>query len=164
MMSFLETVRWDVVGGGFQIVLCAVILGGWLRRRLKKGTKAHAEAGAPPPVFSQEVLVQTLRQESEQALQRILAVVELERGRLQELLEQAGAPRGPAAVETARPPEAPVAFRLGGGEKERSGRNRYAGLKGFSTHGLSPRQIADQFNLPAGEFEPEAQRYGRRSV
>lgn len=164
MMSYLETIRWDVVGGGFQVVLCAVILGGWLRRRLRKGAKAHAEASAPPPVFSQEVLLQTIRQQTEQALQRILAAVETERGQLRELLAKAPAPRGSADAETARPPEARVAFRWGGGEKDRSGRNRYAGLKGFSTQGLSARQIADQFNLPAGDFEPEADRYGRPGV
>jgi IS30 family transposase len=42
---------------------------------------------------------------------------------------------------------------LGETDSEVTDQSRFAGLKGLSGLGLSPRQIADQMNLPLGEIE-----------
>jgi len=153
MESFLEAIRWDLVGGGFQIALCAVILGGWVRRRIRKRAETRAEPSAPNPDFSQEVFLQTIRQQTELSLQRILAAVEVERDQLQRALASTGVLNPPAAVEIAGSEDPHSAFRWGDSDADGTGRRRYAGLKALAEQGLSSRQIADRLNLPAGEIQ-----------
>lgn len=156
MLSMLEAVPWDLLSHGIPIVMCAVILGCLVRMRRKlRPTGACGETPAPAPVFSQEVLLQTLRQQTEQALQRILSVVEAEREKLQPLLAAGDPPPLPAAAPVAEPAETHVPFSLGGPDPPAApaDQSRFAGLKGLSGLGLSPRQIADQMNLPLGEIE-----------
>jgi hypothetical protein len=99
------------------------------------------------------VFLQTIRQETEHALQNILTVVETERSRLQRALEDAGASSVSSETEIGTPVEAPVVFRWGDLDPDGAGRKRYDGLEGFIEQGLSSRQIADRMNLPAGEIE-----------
>jgi len=153
-MSLLDAVRWDLLSNGIQIFMCAVILGCLIRRRLKfRFPGAHAETGSPAPVFSQEVLLQTIRQQTEQALQSILTAVEAERDKLQRLLVSADVPHRPVAAQIAETAADQIPFRLGESDPEVTDQSRYAGLKGLADRGLSPRQIADQVKLPAGEIE-----------
>lgn len=153
MMSFLEALRWDMVGAAFQLALCAVILGGWLRQHVKRRSQLRVEPGDAPPAFSMEVLLQSIRLQTEHALQNIRTTVEAERDKLQHALADAGALRPPAEPELAAAAAAPLAFRWGDAEPaERTG-SRYAGLDGLAEQGLSARQIADRLSLPAGEIE-----------
>ena len=153
-MSLLEAVRWDLLSHGIQILAWAVILVYFVRKRLKlRPSGAHAETTAPAPVFYQEVLLQTLRQQTEQALQSILTAVETERDKLQRLLVSADVPQLPVAAPIAETVAAHIPFRLGESDPELTDQSRYAGLKGLSGRGLSPRQIADQMKLPVGEIE-----------
>jgi hypothetical protein len=100
-----------------------------------------------------EVLLQSIRLQTEHALQNIRMTVEAERDKLQHALADAGALRPPAEPEVAAAAAAPPAFRWGDAEPaERTG-SRYAGLDGLAEQGLSARQIADRLNLPAGEIE-----------
>jgi hypothetical protein len=154
MLSILEAVRWDLVSNGIQILMCAVILGCLIRSRLKfRRPEAHAEAGSTGPVFSQEVLLQTIRQQVEQALQRISTAVEAEGDKLQRLLGSTTLPQPSVAAPITETAEVHVPFRLRETDSEVTDQSRFAGLKGLSGLGLSPRQIADQMNLPLGEIE-----------
>lgn len=153
MTSFLEAVRWDWVGDGFQIALCAVILVGWVRRRIRKRAETRAEPSAPIPDFSQEVFLQTIRQQTELSLQRILAAVEAERDKLQHAPAYTGVLNPAAAAEIAGSEDPHSAFRWGDSEADETGRRRYAGLKALAEQGLSSRQIADRLNRPAGEIQ-----------
>lgn len=153
MMSFLEAIRWDMVGAAFQLALCAVIMGGWLRQHVKRRSQLRVEPGDAPPAFSMEVLLQSIRLQTEQALQNIRMTVEAERDKLQHALADAGALRPPADPEAAAAAAAPLAFRWGDAEPGERVGSRYAGLDGLAEQGLSARQIADRLNLTAGEIE-----------
>jgi len=163
MTSWLESVRWDLLGGGFQIALCAGVLFSWVRRRIRSRSGSHAEPGVLAPVFSREVFLQTIRQETEHAMQTILTAVETERNRLQRALEDAGASSVSTETEIGTSVEAPVVFRWGDRNHEDTGPNRYDGLEKFIEQGLSSRQIADRMNLPAGEIELAMKLRGRHA-
>jgi hypothetical protein len=153
MTNFLEAVRWDLLGGGFQIALCAAILFAWVRRRIKRRAEAQAEPGAVSPMFTQEVFLQTIRQQAEHAFQNILAAVEVERDRLQHAWDGVGGTSASTRADTGASADALVAFRWGDPDPDGTGRSRYVGLEAFLEQGLSSRQIADRMNLPAGEIE-----------
>jgi hypothetical protein len=153
MIGLLDAVRWDLVGAGFQLALCALILGGWARRRLRKRAQADGEVVAPPQAFALEVWRQTIRQQTEQSLQRIVSTVERERLKLQEVLAGVGPLRPTAEADSAGPGDGQAGFRWCGTESEELDFNRYAGVNELAQQGLSPRQIADRLNLPAGEIE-----------
>jgi hypothetical protein len=154
VMSLLEAVRWDLLSHGIQILVWAVILVYFVRKRPKsRPSGAHAETTAPTPGFYEEVLLQTIRQQTEQALQSILTAVEAERDKLQRLLVSADVPQLPVAAPIAETVAAHIPFRLGESDPELTDQSRYAGLKGLSGRGLSPRQIADQMKRPVGEIE-----------
>jgi hypothetical protein len=153
MMSYLEALRWDMVSAVFQLALCAAILGAWLRQRIRRRSATRGASSASPPAFSMEVMLQSIRLQTEHALLNILSTVEAERDKLQHALAGAGALHPAAEPETAGPAAVPVAFRWGDAEAEEQRGNRYAGLNGLAEQGLSPRQIADRLNVPAGEIE-----------
>jgi hypothetical protein len=153
MTSLLEAVRWDVMAAGFQLALCVAILAGWIRRRKAGQTAAGALPESPPKAFALEVVLQAIRQQTEQSLQAILATVASERERLQQTLAMAGALQPPADAEASGPAESLDGFRWGATELDESGGNRYGGLNELATQGLNPKQIADRLCLPAGEIE-----------
>lgn len=153
MTSYLEAVRWDLLGSGFQIALCAGILFGWIRRRAQRRSAAQSEPAAVRPIFAQEMFLQTIRQQTELAWQNILAAVEAERDRLQRALAGAGGACHPADAETGGSADALAAFRWGDPEPDGSGPSRYDALEALAEQGLSSRQIADRMNRPAGEIE-----------
>jgi hypothetical protein len=153
MTSILEAVRWDMVAAGFQLALCAAVVLGWIRRRRAVKGAAAAIPEAPPGTFAQEVLLQTIRQQTEHSLQCILAAVENERGRLRQALAGAGALPVEAGADAVLPAVASDGFRWGAAELDGRGVRRYAAASGLAAQGLNPRQIADRLNLPAGEIE-----------
>jgi hypothetical protein len=153
-MSLLEAVSWDLLSHGIQILVWAVILLYFVRKRLKlRPSGARAATTAPAPVFSQEVLLQTIRQQTEQALQTLLTAVEAERDKLQRLLVSTDVPHLLVAAPIAETAADHIPFRLGESDPELRDQSRYARLKGLADRGLSPRQIADQMKLPVGEIE-----------
>jgi hypothetical protein len=153
MTSYLEAVRWDWLGSGFQITLCAGILFGWVRRRVRQRSARQNEPSAVRPTFSQEVFLQVVRQQTELAWQNIQAVVEAERGRLQRVLAGGGGASLMADAENSGPADALVAFRWGDPEPDGSGPCRYDALDDLAEQGLSTRQIAERINRPVGEIE-----------
>lgn len=153
MTSLLEIVRWDMVAAGFQLALCAAVLAGWIRRRRSSRNAVGAAPEGPPKSFALEVMLQTMRQQAEQSLQCILAAVETERDRLDQVLAGAGCLRTATAAESIEPMGGTGGFRWGAAEIDDSRGQRYAALSGLAEQGLNPRQIADRLNLPAGEIE-----------
>lgn len=153
MTSILEAVRWDMVAAGFQLALCAAVVLGWIRRRRAATAAAGDILEAPPGTFAQEVRLQTIRQQTDQSLQCILAAVETERGRLQQAWAGAGAPPVGAGADTVSPALASDGFSWGAAELDGPGAERYAAASELAAQGLNPRQIADRLNLPAGEIE-----------
>jgi hypothetical protein len=156
MMTFFDFVRWDRLSDGIELLLCAVILVCLVHNKLKyRRLLPDTALQGKPPVFSQEVLLQTLRQQTEQALASIRAAVEVEQNKLQQLLGATDAPRPieeRAAAEIAAENEP---FRLGDGDSAAPGlvRSRLAGLPALAARGLTTRQMAAQSQLPAGEIE-----------
>lgn len=156
MMTFLEALRWDLVADGLQVLMCGVILTCLVRNQLRyKRLLPQASHRETPPVFSQEVLLQTLRQQTEQALASIRAAVDAEEAKLQQVLGAAGVLPAGAANAAAEAPGESIPFRLGDGEPVGFGAlpSRYAGLAELAAQGLTPRQMAAQTRLPAGEIE-----------
>jgi hypothetical protein len=153
MTSYIEAVRWDLLGNGFQIALCAGILFVWVRRRIRRRCAAQSEPAAVRPIFAQEVFLQTIRQQTELSWQNILAVVETERDRLQRALAGAGVASHTVEAESSSSGDALAAFRWGDPEPDGSDPRGYAALDALAEQGLSSRQIADRMNRPAGEIE-----------
>jgi hypothetical protein len=157
MMAFLEAMRWDLVADGLQVLMCGVILLCLLRNQLRyQRLLPPASQREKPPLFSQEVLLQTLRQQAEQALASIRAAVDAEEAKLQQILSAAGAVPAGAGNAAAEAPGESIPFRLGGGEPAGFGvppRSRYVGLAELAAQGLTLRQMAAQTRLPAGEIE-----------
>ena len=156
MMTFFDAVRWDRVSDAFQLLLCGVILACLIHNKLKH-RRLLPDAAHPgkPPVFSQEVLLQTLRQQTEQALASIRAAVEVEQAKLQQLLGATDvAPPAEERVEAETAVEN-VPFRLGNGDSAGPVplRSRFAGLQELADRGLTVRQMAAQTQRPAGEIE-----------
>jgi hypothetical protein len=152
MLTILDALRWDLLADGIQVVLCGVMLLCLVHNKRKyKRLLPEATQRETPPVFSQEVLLQTLRQQTEQALASIRAAVEAEETKLQQVLGAAGVPRAVAENATAEH----LPFRLGDGEPEglETLPTRYGGLGELAAQGLTTRQIAAQTRLPAGEIE-----------
>jgi hypothetical protein len=156
MMTFFEALRWDLVADGVQVLMCGLILLCLLRNQLRyRRLLPPASHREKPPVFSQEVLLQTLRQQAEQALASIRAAVDAEEAKLQQILGGAGMVPASAENAGAEAPGESIPFRLGEGEPVGLGAftSRYAGLAELAAQGLTPRQMAAQTRLPAGEIE-----------
>jgi hypothetical protein len=152
-MDMLQGLRWDLVRDGMLMLLCSAILCAIIARRwMGRRRVAEASPADRPLSFSQEVLLQTVRQQTRQALESILAAVEAERSKLQPLLS-AEPPCLPPGSGLA--PEH-VPFRLGEDDFESglSGESDpYAAVRSLEASGLSVREIAGQINRPAGEVE-----------
>lgn len=156
MLTLFDALRWDMVADGIQVLLCGVILACLLHNKLRhKRLLPEASDRTHPGGFSQEVLLQTLRQQTEQALAAIRAAVDAEEAKLQQVLGAAGVP--PAASENAAAETSAehIPFRLGDGEPVglETLPSLYAGLGELAAQGLTTRQIAAQTRLPAGEIE-----------
>lgn len=151
MTNYLEAVPWDLLASGFQLALCAGILFGWVRRRIRRRSAAPGEPAAAPPIFAREMLLQTIRQQTEQAWQNIRAAVEAERDRLQHTLAGAASPTPEA--EPGGSADAFAAFRWGDPEPDGPGPSRYDEVDALAAQGLNTRQIADRMKRPAGEIE-----------
>jgi len=156
-MAGWEALRWDVVSNAVQIALCSVILVVLIRNRLKtKRFLAEGDGRDHAVPFTQEIRLQSIRQQTELALEVILKSVQAEQLRLQQAFDRTetrlpGAGTAADAVGAEHMP-----FRLGedispvsGG----SGAGRYEGVHGLAGEGLDARQIAEQLRLPSGEVE-----------
>lgn len=156
MLIFLDALRWDLLADGIQVALCGVILVCLVHNKLnyKRLLPEPPRRGAPP-VFSQEVLLQTLRQQAEQALASIRAAVDAEEAKLQQVLGAAGVPRPVEPTGAVEIPAEHLPFRLGDGEPAglETLPGRCAGWGELAAQGLTPRQIAAQTGRPAGEIE-----------
>ena len=156
-MAGWEAWRWDVICNAVQIALCSVILVVLIRNKLKtKRFLSEGEGRDCAIPFTQEIRLQSIRQQTELALEAILKTVQAEQVRLQQAfdggdtrLAGAGAAADPAGAEL-------LPFRFGedippvaGG----SAAGRYEGVQGLAGEGLSAKQIAEQLRLPSGEVE-----------
>jgi hypothetical protein len=156
MMTFFEAVRWERVCDGLQLLLWGMILACLIHNKLKyRRMLPEAASQGRHPIFSQEVLLQTLRQQAEQALASVRAAVEAEQTKLQQLLEAAGEPSPPGESAAAGVAAENIPFCLGRVDPAGpvSLHGRFAGLQELAARGLTARQIAAQTKLPAGEIE-----------
>jgi hypothetical protein len=146
-MGFLELVTVDGVRDGVQVLLCGVVLACLACRRLT--STRRAEVRPPPAAFADEVGLQSLRQQAERALAAIEQAVRAERLQLNRWM----APIGPGGAAAAADPEPAdlIPFRLGGGEPGAAA--PYDALPRLAAGGLTPRELAAQTRMPAGEVE-----------
>jgi hypothetical protein len=144
-MGFLELVTADGVRDGVQVLLCGVVLACLACRRLTSTCRAEVRP-APLAAFADEVGLQSLRQQAEQALAAIEQAVRAERLQLNRWM----APIDPGGAVAADPEPADlVPFRLGGPGAAAS----YDALPRLAAGGLTPRELAAQTRMPAGEIE-----------
>jgi hypothetical protein len=156
-MAGWEAVRWEVVCNAVQIVLCSLILVFLIRNKLKtKRFLAEGERRDHAIPFTQQIRLQSIRQQTELALEAILKTVQAEQLRLQQAFDGvdtclSGASGAVDAVSADLLP-----FRLGEdipSVSSGAGAGRYAGVHGLSGEGLGAKQIAAQLQLPSGEVE-----------
>jgi hypothetical protein len=156
MAILFDALRWDLVADGVQILMCGVILACLVHVKLKhKRLSAAFSHGRTSSVFSQEVFIQALRQQAEQALAAIRAAIENEQAKLEQFMEAVETPwRAAAADETARGADhGPLAVNDSRPIRLAGVGSRYDGIRDLAETGLSVRQIATQTRLPAGEIE-----------
>jgi hypothetical protein len=156
-MAGWEALRWDVICNTVQIAMCSVILVVLIRNKLKtKRFLSEGEGRDRDIPFTQEIRLQSIRQQTELALEAILKTVQVEQFRLQQTFDGADTrlPGAGTAADAAHAEHMP--FRLGeeippgsGG----SGAGRYERVHGLGAEGLSAKQIAEQLRLPSGEIE-----------
>ena len=156
-MAGWEALRWDVVCNAVQIALCCVILVVLIRNKLKtKRFLAEGEGRERAIPFTQEIRLQSIRQQTELALEAILKTVQSEQVRLQQAFDSTDT-RLPGAGTAADATGAEhLPFRLGEDVSPVSGgagAGRYEGVHGLAGEGLSAKQIAEQLRLPSGEIE-----------
>ncbi|MBI5579417.1 MAG: hypothetical protein HY895_09720 [Deltaproteobacteria bacterium] len=156
-MAGWEAWRWDVVCNAIQIAMCSVILVVLIRNKLKtKRFLAEGEGRDRVIPFTQEIRLQSIRQQTELALEVILKAVQAEQLRLQQTFDGADArlPGAGTAADAASAEHLP--FRLGEDippVSSGSSAGRYEGVLGLAGEGLSAKQIAEQLRLPSGEVE-----------
>lgn len=153
-MAILDGLQWDMLRDGFQIAMCCVILLClvWQRRKFRRHL-AGVSSTQRPASFSEEVLWQTLRQQTEQSLEVISAAVQAERAKLQPLLDAADVPRFRANSEITAEH---VPFCLGKGDVQSEvaeQRSCCDDIHGLAARGFSAREIAGQIQRPIGEVE-----------
>jgi hypothetical protein len=152
-----EALRWDVVCDAVQIALCSVILVFLIRNKLKTKRFLAQGGGRDRTIpFTQEIRLQSIRQQAELALEAILKAVQAEQLRLQQAFDGADTrlPGAGAAADVASAEHLP--FRLGQDIPSvscPSGAGRYEGVHRLAAEGLSAKQIAEQLRLPGGEVE-----------
>jgi hypothetical protein len=152
-----EALRWDVVCNAVQIALCSVILVFLIRNKLKtKRLLAEGEGRNREIPFAHEIRLQSIRQQTELALEAILKAVQAEQIHLQLAFDGADTPRAGAGAAADAAGAEHLPFRLGedippvsGG----SGAGRYEGVHGLAAEGLSAKQITERLRLPSGEVE-----------
>jgi len=147
-MGFLELVTVDGLRDGVQVLLCMVVLACLACRRLASTCRAEVRP-APPADFADEVGLQSLRQQAEQALAAIERAVRAERLQLNRWMAPID-PGGAAAAADAEPADL-IPFRLGGGAPGAAA--SYDALPRLAAGGLTPRELAAQTRMPAGEIE-----------
>ena len=142
-----DAITMETVRDGVQILMCGIILAALIRNRTKPAVPRQT---APLAGFSDEVRLQALRQQAEQSLAAIQQVVCAERRRFEQLLPASDPVGGSAEAEASD--LAP--FRLGETHLREDGAgSRYDGLSRLAAGGLTPRELAAQTRLPAGEIE-----------
>jgi hypothetical protein len=128
-----------------------------IRNKLKtKRFLAEGEGRDRAIPFTQEIRLQSIRQQTELALGAILKTVQAEQLRLQQAFDRTDTrlPGADTAAEAAGAEHRPFRFGedmplVSGG----SGAGRYEGVHRLGAEGLSARQIAEQLGLPSGEIE-----------
>jgi hypothetical protein len=156
-MAGWEALRWDVVCNAVQIALCCVILVVLIRNKLKtKRFLAEGKGRERTIPFTQEIQLQSIRQQTELALEAILKTVQTEQVRLQQAFDRTDARLSGVGTAADAASAEHLPFRLGvnippvsGG----SGAGRYEGVHGLADEGVSAKQIAEQLRLPSGEVE-----------
>ena len=156
-MAGWDVLNWEVVCNTVQIGLCSVILLFLIRNKLKtKRFPAEGERRDHAIPFTQQIRLQSMRQQTELALEAILKTVQAEQLRLQLAFDGVDTCL-PGAGEAADAPSADhLPFRLGQdipSVSAESSAGRYAGVHGLAAEGLSAKQIAEQLRLPGGEVE-----------
>ena len=146
-MGFLELVTVDGVRDGVQVLLCGVVLACLACRRLT--STRRAEVRPQPAAFADEVGLQSLRQQAERALAAIEQAVRAERLQLNQWVAPIG-PGGTGAAADSEPADL-IPFRLGGGAPGAAA--PYDALPRLAAGGLTPRELAAQTRMPAGEVE-----------
>lgn len=156
MAILLDALRWDMVADAVQILMCGVILACLVHTKLKhKRLPTVLSHNGGSSVFSQEVFMQALRQQAEQALASIRVTIENEQAKLGQLMEAVETPwRAAAANETAIGVDhGPFVLNDSRPIQLAGVGSRYDGIRDLAETGLSVRQIASQTRLPAGEVE-----------
>ncbi len=153
-MEWMEGGRWDLWIGGCQLLLGVLILARLHRAASGRNGFSRMTAVEGSLGFEGEILLQSLRQQTERSLWRIRAVVEAEQARLEEMV-RAVEQRRPASRESAA--EAAWGlhpFRLGEEKAERSsGESRYAQLVEEAAAGCSLEEAAQRSGMPLEEAE-----------
>lgn len=155
-MVFQVPQYWDVAVDGIQIVLCLIILGFLFRiRRKKRPTAADPAAHEPGQRFNEQVFVQTLKQQIDQALANITEAVADEQRNLDKFLTRVG--RANSAIGFSQHQarlHQPAGVKISAIAGDLSSIDQFhEQIQNMADQGMSARQISEELKTPQGEVE-----------
>ena len=155
-MVFQVPQNWDIAIDGFQILLCLLILGFFIKNRvINKKYMINRTNESAEQSFNAHVFSITVQQQVNQVFNKILETIAAERNVLECVLGLK-----PLWNETGTLSKMPSNSKLPISHDndrifdDRSGNpGRYDKVRKFSAKGLSTRKIAEELKIPMGEVE-----------
>jgi len=155
-MVFQVPQFWDIAGDGFQILLCLLILGFFIKNRvIHKKYAVNKSKNGTKQSFNAHVFNITVQQRVNQAFANIINTVATEQSGLESVLgfnplssEDGDIAKMPSNSQL---PNSYDNFRI---SDDRTGTDgRHDKVIKFSAKGLSVRNISEELKIPMGEIE-----------
>jgi len=156
-MVFQMPQNWDIAIDGFQILLCLLILGFYIKNRvITKKCMVNRTNKSAAQSFNAHVFTITVQQQVNQAFNKILETIAAERNVLESLLGLNPLRNEDGTISTKLPSNSklPISHDNDRIFDDRSiNPERYDKVRKFSAKGLSARKISEELKIPMGAVE-----------
>ena len=155
-MVFQVPQFWNLAGDGFQILLCLLILGFFIKNRvIHKKYAVNKSKNGTKQSFNAHVFNITVQQQVNQAFTNILGAIVTERNDLESVLGPnplIGEEDNIAKVQSnSQFPHSPDNHRISDDRTASAG--RHDKVRKFSAKGLNARKISEELKIPISEVE-----------
>ena len=155
-MVFQVPQFWDIAGDGFQILLCLLILGFFIKNRaIHKKYAVNKSKNGVGQSFNAHVFNITVQQQVKQAFTNIIGTIAAERNGLKSVLGLNSLSNEDDNISkvqfNSQLPNSHDNHRMPDDRSTSAGRHEK--VREFSTKGLSARKISEELKIPMGEVE-----------